>query len=205
MCVCVPPHKPNAGDLLWQLGDKSPPNDGFTAARIFPTQAAIAAAEAAAAAAAAAGGEGSEGEAAGAAGAADAAAGQLGGIQLAGAGGSADAEASAGGTQGSEAGAGAPAGEAAGAAAGGAVDMDSLLEAAVLAGLHALKNADLPIQAGDFYTKHMVPAKPEGEGTGRGGAGRDGGGCPLAAAEPSAAGALHWVSPGVVGSNASWF
>lgn len=160
----MPPHKPNAGDLLWQLGDKSPPNDGFTAARIFPTQAAIAAAEAAAAAAA--GGEGSEGEAAGAA---DTAAGQLGELQLAGGGGSADAE-------GSEAGAGAPAGEAAGAAAGGAVDMDSLLEAAVLAGLHSLKNADLPIQAGDFYTKHMVPAKPEGEGAGRGEAGR-GGGC----------------------------
>jgi hypothetical protein len=40
--------------------------------------------------------------------------------------------------------------------------MDELLEAAVLAGLLTLKNADLPIQTGDFYTKHMIPAKPEG-------------------------------------------
>ncbi|PRW32977.1 Eukaryotic translation initiation factor 2D [Chlorella sorokiniana] len=148
------------GDLLWQLGDKAPPNDGFTAARIFPTQAAIAAAEAAAAAAAA-GNEGGDGGSSDAMSAAvGEAAEQLGGLQLAAGGGSADAGGAAGGAEGSsEAGSSAAAG---GAGAGGAVDMDSLLEAAVLAGLQSLKNADLPIQAGDFYTKHMVPAKPEG-------------------------------------------
>lgn len=143
-----------SGDLLWQLGDKAPPNDGFTAARIFPTQAAIAAAEAAAAAGAAAGGgEGDEGGS-GAADAAGEAAEQLGSLQLGGGGSSAEAE-------GGEAAAAAVGG------AGGALDMDALLEAAVLAGLQALKNADLPIQAGDFYTKFMVPAKPEGEQNGR--------------------------------------
>ncbi|KAI7845764.1 hypothetical protein COHA_000678 [Chlorella ohadii] len=148
------------GDLLWQLGDKAPPNDGFTAARIYPTQAAIAAAEAAAAAADSEAGEGGSGDAAGAAGGAAEAAEQLGGLQLAAAGSSADAEGGgAAGAEGSEA-AGAAAEAAAG--AGSAVDMDSLLEAAVLAGLQALKNADLPIQGGDFYTKFMVPAKPEG-------------------------------------------
>lgn len=145
--------------MLWQLGDKTPPNDGFTAARIFPTQAAIAAAEAAAAAGSE-GGEGGSSDAAGAADAAGEAAEQLGGLQLAaGSSSSAAAEGGVGGTEGSEAAAGA-------AATGSAVDMDSLLEAAVLAGLQSLKNADLPIQAGDFYTKHMVPAKPEGEGRG---------------------------------------
>lgn len=137
-----------AGDLLWQLGDKAPPNDGFTAARIFPTQAALAAAEAAAAGTAAAGGEGGS-SSSGAADAPGEAAEQLGGLQLGQGGGSAEAE-------------GGEAAAAAG-AAGGALDMDALLDAAVLAGLQALKNADLPIQAGDFYTKFMVPAKPEGE------------------------------------------
>ena len=159
--VCLSAQHATAGDLLWQLGDKAPPNDGFTAARIYPTQAAIAAAEAAAAAADSEAGEGGSGDAAGAAGGAAEAAEQLGGLQLAAAGSSADAEGGgAAGAEGSEA-AGAAAAAAAG--AGSAVDMDSLLEAAVLAGLQALKNADLPIQGGDFYTKFMVPAKPEGK------------------------------------------
>ena len=145
-------HVQLSGDLLWQLGDKAPPNDGFTAARIFPTQAAIAAAEAAAAAGdAAAGGEGGAGSS-GAAEAAGEAAEQLGGLQLGAA--SSSVEGEGGGAAAAAGAAGAP---------GGALDMDALLEAAVLAGLHALKNADLPIQAGDFYTKFMVPAKPEGE------------------------------------------
>ena len=42
------------------------------------------------------------------------------------------------------------------------LDMDALLEHAVLAGLHTLKAAELPIQSSDFYTRHMVPAKPAG-------------------------------------------
>ncbi len=157
--ICLSAQHATAGDLLWQLGDKAPPNDGFTAARIYPTQAAIAAAEAAAAAAGSEGVEGGSGDAAGAAAGAAEAAEQLGGLHLAAAGSSTDAEGGAAGAEGSEA-VGAAAGAA---AAGGAVDMDSLLEAAVLAGLQALKNADLPIQGGDFYTKFMVPAKPEGE------------------------------------------
>ena len=60
-------------------------------------------------------------------------------------------------------GGGEPAPAAAAAAPPGGMSMDALLEAAVLAGLHTLKTAELPIQTGDFYTKHMVPGRPEGE------------------------------------------
>ncbi|KAL4422679.1 hypothetical protein ABPG75_008876 [Micractinium tetrahymenae] len=143
------------GDLLWALGDKSAPNEGFTPTRIFP----LAAPEGE-------GPAGGEGEAAaaadapaeGAAAAAAAAAEQLGGLQLGGQGGGEAAQAA--GSEGGEAVAAAEAGAAA--PAGGAASMDALLEAAVLAGLQTLKNADLPIQCGDFYTKHMLPARPEG-------------------------------------------
>ena len=48
------------------------------------------------------------------------------------------------------------------AAAGGALDMDSLLELAVLQGLHSLRTAELPIQSSDFYTRHMIPCRPDG-------------------------------------------
>ena len=40
--------------------------------------------------------------------------------------------------------------------------MDTLLETSVLAGLQSLTNANLPIMTSDFYTKYMVPNKPEG-------------------------------------------
>ena len=42
------------------------------------------------------------------------------------------------------------------------LDMDTLLEAAVLGGLRSLKNAELPIQTSDFYQKHMLPLRPDG-------------------------------------------
>ncbi|KAL4852879.1 Eukaryotic translation initiation factor 2D [Chlorella vulgaris] len=155
------------GDLLWQMGDKAAPNEGFTASRINPTEAAEAEAAGAAQegddAAAAAGAAPAGGEAAGAAaarepGAAAAAAGaatQLGSLQLTEEGGNssvkpAEGVAAAGTSNGGDA------------AAAAAIDMDALLEAAVLAGLQTLKTADLPIQTSDFYTKHMLPAKPEG-------------------------------------------
>jgi translation initiation factor 2D len=146
------------GDLLWQMGDKAAPNEGFTASRINPTEAAEAEAagaaqegdDAAAAAGAAAARE--PGAAAAAAGAAT----QLGSLQLTEEGGNssvkpAEGVAAAGTSNGGDA------------AAAAAIDMDALLEAAVLAGLQNLKTADLPIQTSDFYTKHMLPAKPEGK------------------------------------------
>lgn len=40
--------------------------------------------------------------------------------------------------------------------------MDSLLELAVLQGLHSLRTAELPIQSSDFYTRHMIPCRPDG-------------------------------------------
>ncbi|KAK2077792.1 hypothetical protein QBZ16_004640 [Prototheca wickerhamii] len=42
------------------------------------------------------------------------------------------------------------------------VGMDEALESAVLLGLHTLKNAELPIQFSEFFSKHMQPHKPEG-------------------------------------------
>lgn len=42
------------------------------------------------------------------------------------------------------------------------IDMDSLLEHAVLGGLKAVKTADLPIMTSDFYQKYMLPLKPDG-------------------------------------------
>ncbi|EFN52364.1 hypothetical protein CHLNCDRAFT_138791 [Chlorella variabilis] len=143
------------GDLLWQMGDKALPNEGFTASRILPVVPVEgeAAAEGGAAAAAAADGE---------QGAAAAAADQLGGLQLAEGSSAAAAQGRDAAAAAGEAAAGA-AGPGPGPAGGGAtLDMDAILEAAVLAGLHSLKSADLPIQTGDFYTKHMIPAKPEG-------------------------------------------
>ena len=36
-------------------------------------------------------------------------------------------------------------------------------QACLLGGLHSLADAELPIQTSDFYSKHMLPAKPEGD------------------------------------------
>jgi translation initiation factor 2D len=145
-------------DLLWQMGDKAPPNDGFTPARIFPLEQPEAAAAPAA--------PGEPGAPTGGAG--EAAAAQLGGLQLE-EGGEAAAAADAAPSSAAAAPDAAQAGEAVPAAAGpdggGAVDMDALLEAAVLAGLQTLKNAELPIQTG----------------------GRAGAGCPVEGAQPRAA------------------
>lgn len=41
-------------------------------------------------------------------------------------------------------------------------DMDALLEAAAIGGLKSLKNADLPIMTSDFYSKFMLPHRPDG-------------------------------------------
>ncbi|KAL4514187.1 hypothetical protein Ndes2437B_g04160 [Nannochloris sp. 'desiccata'] len=42
------------------------------------------------------------------------------------------------------------------------IDIDPLLEAAVLGGLKSVTNAELPLQFGDFYQKHILPLRPEG-------------------------------------------
>ena len=115
------------GDLLWQMGDKTPPNEGFTAARIFPTEA-----PAEAAAPAPAGDDGSTADAAGEA------AQQLEGLSVGEAGGAAGGGAAA---------CGAAEDGGAGGAGGSGADMDALLEAAVLVGLQSLKTAEMPIQA----------------------------------------------------------
>ena len=39
----------------------------------------------------------------------------------------------------------------------------SSAQACLLGGLQSLTDAELPIQTSDFYSKHMLPAKPEGE------------------------------------------
>ena len=114
------------GDLLWALGDKSTPNEGFTPTRIFPLAAPEgeqpANNEGTAAAAAGAPADGSAG-----AGVAAAAA-QLGGMQLGGESGVEVGPAASrkGGAAAAEAGAAA--------ASSGSTRMDDLLEAAVLAG-----------------------------------------------------------------------
>jgi len=41
------------------------------------------------------------------------------------------------------------------------IDMDPLLEAAALGGLKSVTNAELPLQFGDFYQKHMLPLRPD--------------------------------------------
>jgi translation initiation factor 2D len=43
----------------------------------------------------------------------------------------------------------------------GSINIDPLIEAAVLGGLKSVTNAELPLQLGDFYQKHMLPLKPE--------------------------------------------
>lgn len=36
------------------------------------------------------------------------------------------------------------------------------MQECLLGGLHSLEDSELPIQTSDFYSKHMLPAKPEG-------------------------------------------
>lgn len=43
-----------------------------------------------------------------------------------------------------------------------AVSMEEALEGAVVAGLRTLTNSELPIQFSEFYSKHMLPQKPAG-------------------------------------------
>lgn len=40
-------------------------------------------------------------------------------------------------------------------------DLDALIEATAIGGLHSLTTGNLPIQSSDFYTKHMVVLKPD--------------------------------------------
>ena len=131
------------GDLLWALGDKTPPNPGFTPTRIFPL-----------------GGGGGDGAGAAAAQPDDSS--SSGEEEEEDAGGAAPMAAAVGGLSLEEGGGGS--GDAGAATAGRAapVDMDAQLEAAAIAGLHTLKTAELPIQLSDFYTRHMLPTKPEG-------------------------------------------
>ena len=42
------------------------------------------------------------------------------------------------------------------------VDIDPILEAAVLGGLKAVKSGDLPLLLSDFYQKYMLPLRPNG-------------------------------------------
>jgi hypothetical protein len=39
---------------------------------------------------------------------------------------------------------------------------DALLELCLLAGLLSLSDSELPLLTSDFYSKHMLPAKPPG-------------------------------------------
>lgn len=159
------------GDLLWALGPKIPPNEGFTATRIYPLAAAIQ-------------GEGSNGGEAGGEGEASATLGEVNnegstrrgenndnkeesmGDEVATAGqgleglslvnGTPDADSIDNNTNNLS-----TAGTAGGSSISG-VEMDLLLEAAVLGGLQSLKTAELPIQTSDFYQRHMLPLRPEG-------------------------------------------
>lgn len=116
------------GDLLWALGDKSAPNEGFTPTRIFPLAAhegqGPAGDEDAAVAAAGAPAEGSDATAAAVA------AEQLAGVQLGDEGGAGAGPSTC--SEGSDSAAAAETGASAGP---GGPGMDELLEAAVLAGV----------------------------------------------------------------------
>lgn len=41
--------------------------------------------------------------------------------------------------------------------------LDEVADACLLAGLSTLTDKELPIMTSDFYTKHMLPAKPPGK------------------------------------------
>lgn len=47
--------------------------------------------------------------------------------------------------------------------AGSSDNQDELVELCLLRGLHSLTDAELPLQTSDFYSKHMLPAKPPGD------------------------------------------
>ena len=121
------------GDLLWELGDKAPPNAGFTPTRIFPITDGTSSIEAAEAA------QYSDAlELPQEAEDLPAPTEELAGLSVGGA------------------------AAAAAAAAAPAIDMDALLEAAALGGMQSVKTAELPLMASDFYTRHMQPLKPPG-------------------------------------------
>ena len=46
---------------------------------------------------------------------------------------------------------------------GAVMGQDELAEHCLLSGLQSLQDAELPIMTSDFYSKHMLPAKPPGE------------------------------------------
>ncbi|GAB4820011.1 hypothetical protein N2152v2_007057 [Parachlorella kessleri] len=140
-------------DLLWAMGDKSVPNDGFTQQRVFPL-------EQQAQAEAAPEPDSSLSPAGDAV--VEAGAEQLQDLSLSAAGDSAADTAAPAANVESEAGDTTAPSAAGGAAAGQPASMDALLEAAVLAGLRQTTNAELPMQTGDFYTKKMLAFKPEG-------------------------------------------
>lgn len=43
------------------------------------------------------------------------------------------------------------------------MSQDELAQHCLLAGLHSVADNELPIMTSDFYSKHMLPAKPQGE------------------------------------------
>ena len=43
------------------------------------------------------------------------------------------------------------------------LSLDEVADSCLLAGLLTLADKDLPIMTSDFYTKHMLPAKPPGD------------------------------------------
>ncbi|CAL8464144.1 g3679 [Coccomyxa elongata] len=138
------------GDQLWGLGDKSSPDPSFTAARIFPMK-------------------DTQDSSGGAVGAVDVADG-MGAMSL-----SAqdedrpkhpsydalpsdlegdktpDADAAAADAHHGDALAAAP-----------VEDPDQMIEACLLGGLQSVADEDLPMLTSDFYSKHMLPAKPDG-------------------------------------------
>lgn len=44
----------------------------------------------------------------------------------------------------------------------GGMDMDAILECCLLGGLLAVPDGELPLLTSDFYSKYMLPAKPQG-------------------------------------------
>ena len=126
------------GDLLWEMGDKSRPHESFTIERVFPIDAVAPEAEAEAEAEADAGagpgaGAGPEG------------------------GGAAD---EARGGEAAEAGPGASQEEEAAPAAD--LDGRDLCEVVFVRALAALPDADLPVMVSNFWSKSVLPMRPEG-------------------------------------------
>lgn len=136
------------GDFLWQAGDRVAPNEGFTPTRIFPIQTQQPEEENSADLIE----EGADASAGG--GAVD------GGLAALRMGEQAEPSGNASAAESEDQRDCGAAAE--GSSSGGGVDMDALLEAAVLGGLLSIKNSELPMMTSDFYTRHMQPLKPEG-------------------------------------------